>query len=100
MTLRWDVLLAILGMALVTFAVRAGGHAVLRAWKPPRFVEAMLNHMPGCIFMAFILPSVALQGAWHIAAAGVAVLCMRLTRMLTLSILAAVAALWLLKGAP
>lgn len=100
MTLRWDVLAAILGMALVTFAVRAGGYAVLRAWKPPRFVEAMLNHMPGCIFVAFILPSVALQGAWHIAAAGVAVLCMRLTRMLTVSILAAVAALWLFRGVP
>lgn len=100
MTLRWDVLIAILGMALVTFAVRAGGYAVLRAWKPPRFVEAMLNHMPGCIFVAFILPSVALQGAWHIAAAGVAVLCMRLTRMLTVSILAAVAALWLFRGVP
>jgi branched-subunit amino acid transport protein len=100
MTLRWDVLIAILGMALVTFAVRAGGYGVLRAWKPPRFVEAMLNHMPGSIFVAFILPSVALQGAWHIAAACVAVLCMRLTRMLTLSIIAAVAALWLLKGAP
>lgn len=100
MTLRWDVLIAILGMALVTFAVRAGGYAVLRAWKPPRFAEAMLNHMPGCIFVAFILPSVALQGAWHIAAAGVAVLCMRLTRMLTVSILAAVAALWLFRGTP
>lgn len=100
MTLRWDVLIAILGMALVTFAVRAGGYAVLRAWKPPRFAEAMLNHMPGCIFVAFILPSVALQGAWHIAAAGVAVLCMRLTRMLTVSILAAVAALWLFRGVP
>lgn len=100
MTLRWDVLLAILGMALVTFAVRAGGYAVLRAWKPPRFAEAMLNHMPGCIFVAFILPSVALQGAWHIAAAAVAVLCMRLTRMLTVSIIASVAALWLLRGTP
>ncbi|MCX7373751.1 MAG: AzlD domain-containing protein [Alphaproteobacteria bacterium] len=100
MTLRWDVVLAILSMALVTFAVRAGGYAMLRAWKPPRFVDAMLNHMPGCIFVAFILPSVALQGAWHIAAACVAVLCMRLTRMLSLSIMLSVAALWLLRGTP
>jgi uncharacterized membrane protein len=96
MSVRWDVLAAIIGMALATYAVRAGGYAVLRAWRPPRFVDAMLQHMPGCIFVAFVLPSVVAQGAWHVAAAAVAVLCMRLTRMLTLSILAAVGALWAL----
>ncbi len=94
MSVRWDVLAAILGMALATYAVRAGGYAVLRAWRPPRFVDAMLAHMPGCIFVAFVLPSVVAAGAWHVAAAAVAVLCMRLTRMLTLSILAAVGVLW------
>lgn len=95
MSLRWDVLLAILCMALATYAARAGGYAVLRVWRPPRFVEAMLVHMPGCIFVAFILPSLAAGGRWHLLAAVVAVLAMVLTRMLTLSIVLGVAALWL-----
>lgn len=99
MTLRWDVLLAIVCMALATYAARAGGYAVLRVWQPPRFVEAMLVHMPGCIFVAFILPSVATGGWRYAAAAAVAVLAMVLTRMLTLSIVLGVAALWLLAAA-
>ena len=36
MTLRLDVLLAILGMALATYLCRAGGYAVLRAVRLPR----------------------------------------------------------------
>lgn len=98
MTLRWDVLLAILCMALATYASRAGGYAVLRVWRPPRFVEAMLVHMPGCIFVAFILPALATGGWRYGAAAGVAILAMVLTRMLTLSIVLGVAALWLVRG--
>lgn len=98
MTLRWDVLLAILAMALATYAARAGGYAVLRAWRPPRFVEAMLVHLPGCIFVAFILPSVVAGGPWHLVAAVVAVAMMVFTRMLTLSLLAGVAVLWVLVG--
>lgn len=94
MSLRWDVLLAILCMALATYAARAGGYAVLRVWRPPRFVEAMLVHMPGCIFIAFILPSLAAGGVWHGVAAAVSILVMMLTRKLTLAIVLGVAALW------
>jgi uncharacterized membrane protein len=98
MSLRPDVLLAIICMALATYAVRAGGYAVLRVWRPPRFVEAMLIHMPGCIFVSFILPSVAASGVWHMLAAAVAVVMMVFTRMLTLSLLAGVATLWIMLG--
>ncbi len=98
MSLRWDVLLAILAMALATYAARAGGYAVLRAWRPPRFVEAMLVHLPGCIFVAFILPSLAAGGVGHMVAAAVAMGMMALTRMTTLSLLAGVAVLWVMTG--
>lgn len=98
MSLRWDVLLALFCMALATYAARAGGYAVLRLWRPPRFVEAMLTHMPGCIFVAFIAPSVAAGGPWHVLAAAVAVGMMVRTRMLTLSLLAGVAVLWVVLG--
>jgi uncharacterized membrane protein len=98
MSLRWDVALAFICMALATYAARAGGYAVLRVWRPPRFVEAMLTHMPGCIFVSFILPSLVAGGPWHVVAAGVAVGMMVFTRMLTLSLLAGVAALWVMIG--
>ncbi len=98
MNLRWDVLLALLCMALATYAARAGGYAVLRLWRPPRFVEAMLTHMPGCIFVAFIVPSVAAGGGQHMAAAAAAIIAMAFSRMLTLSLLTGVAVLWVLVG--
>ncbi len=75
MSLRWDVLVAILGMALATYLCRAGGYAVLRATRPPRFVQAMLHHLPGCIFVAFLVPALASGGAdaWVAALATLAV---------------------------
>jgi branched-subunit amino acid transport protein len=56
----------------------------------------MLGHMPGAGRHHARQHEGHEDAAWHVAAAAVAVLCMRLTRMLTLSILAAVAALWAL----
>lgn len=94
MTLRWDVLLAILGMALATYLLRAGGYAILRATKPPPVVHAMLNHLPGCIFVAFALPALAPWG-WAGVCAGLATLgVMARTRSYLAAIGAGVAALW------
>lgn len=98
MTLRPDVLLAILGMAVATYACRAGGYAVLRAIRPPRFVEAVLRHLPGPIFCAFITPSLAVQGAPALLAAVAVVLAQHLTRSLTWAILAGVGTLALLRA--
>jgi uncharacterized membrane protein len=88
------VLLAILGMALVTYACRAGGYALLRAFRPPPFIEAMLRHLPGALFMAYATPPVLAGGpsAWIGAAVVVAV--QLATRNLGVSIVAGVAAVW------
>lgn len=96
MSLRWDVLAAILGMALATYALRAGGYAILRASRPTRFVQSMLAFLPGCIFAAFVAPALFAGGPrqW-IAAAGVAAL-MAATRSYADAILGGVAALWAL----
>jgi branched chain amino acid efflux pump len=100
MTLRPDVLAAILGMALATFLCRAGGTALLRATRPPPFVGAMLRHLPGCLFVAFLAPALASGGpaAWAAAAATVAA--QAAFRRLALSIAAGVAVLWLLRLGP
>ena len=98
MTLRPDVLLAILGMAAATYACRAGGYAVLRAIRPPRFVEAMLRHLPGPIFCAFITPALAVQGTGSLLAGVAVVLAQHLTKSLTWAILAGVGTLALMRA--
>ena len=94
MTLRWDVLAAILGMALATYGLRAGGYALLRATRPGRFVQAMLHHLPGCIFVAFILPGMVQGGPGTWGAGAVAVAAMAATRSYLIAIAAGVGALW------
>jgi uncharacterized membrane protein len=98
MTLRWDVLAAILGMALATYLCRAGGYAVLRVTRrPPPFVQAMLQHLPGCIFVAFLAPTIARLGWPSVLAGGVVLLVQARLGKLALSILAGVGTLWLLR---
>ena len=99
MSLRWDVLAAILAMAVASYLCRAGGYAVLRMLRPPRFVQAMLQHMPGAIFMAFLAPALAHGGwgAWLAAAATVAT--QAALGRLAVSIVAGVGALWLFRAA-
>jgi uncharacterized membrane protein len=97
MTLRWDVLAAILAMAAATYLCRAGGYAVLRAFRPPAFVQSMLNHLPGAIFCAFLAPALA-RGGWEAwVAAGAALLIQVRFGKLALSILAGVGVLWVLR---
>lgn len=94
MELRADVLVAILGMALISYACRAGGYAVLRAVRPPAFIDAMLRHLPGALFMAYVTPPLVAGGlaAW---VGAVAVLAVQIgTRNLGLAICAGVAAVW------
>ena len=94
MTLRWDVLAAILGMALASYLLRAGGYALLRVTRPPPFVQAMLSHLPGCIFVAFALPALAGWGWRGVAAALAVLLVMARTRSYALAIGVGVLALW------
>ena len=103
MTLRADVLATILGMAIVTYLCRAGGYAVLRAVRPPRFAEAMLRNLPGPLFVAYVAPAMAAQdiAAWGGALAVVAA--QAATRNLAAAMAAGVAVVavlrWLAPGA-
>ena len=69
------MLLAIIGMAVATYLCRAGGYALFRALRPPRYVEVVLQHLPGPIFMAYAMPALAAHGwkGWVAAVAVVAV---------------------------
>lgn len=98
MSLRLDVVLAILGMALATYLLRAGGYALLRATRPTPFVTAMLSHMPGCIFVAFVAPALVTGGWVSLLAAACVTGIMIGARSYILAILGGVAVIWLLRG--
>lgn len=99
MTVRWEILLAILAMTAVTYACRAGGYAILRSVRPPAFVEAMLRHLPGALFMAYVTPPLVMGSlpAWVGTVVVIAV--QVTTRNLGVAICAGVAAVWGLQAA-
>jgi uncharacterized membrane protein len=94
MTIRGDVLLAILAVALASFVCRAGGYAILRNFRPPVFIEAMLRHLPGALFAAYVTPPLVAGGvsAWIGALAVIST--QIATRNIGLAIVAGVAAVW------
>ena len=94
MTIRGDVLLAILAVALASFVCRAGGYAILRNVRPPVFIEAMLRHLPGALFAAYVTPPLVAGGvsAWIGALAVIST--QIATRNIGLAIVAGVAAVW------
>jgi uncharacterized membrane protein len=67
-------LAAILGMAGVTYASRAGGLWLARRFRPTPFVEAWMAQLPGAVFAALVAPMVIAAGpaGWIAAGAGFA----------------------------
>ncbi|WP_366553816.1 AzlD family protein [Aquibaculum sediminis] len=55
-------LLAILGMALATYAVRASGFFLVQRLPRSRFLDGFLHHLPGAMFIALVTPPVLSGG--------------------------------------
>ncbi len=72
--MQLDSALTILGMALVTYAIRAAGFLVADRLPESGFVAAWLRHIPGAVLIALIAPAVANGGPPEWVAAAVAVL--------------------------
>jgi uncharacterized membrane protein len=51
-------LITILGMALVTYATRAGGFWLMGLITPSQRIEAWLRQIPGAVLVAIIAPTV------------------------------------------
>ena len=49
-------LVAIAAMAAVTLACRCGGYFVFSRIRPTPFIRNALVHLPGCIFVAYVVP--------------------------------------------
>ena len=90
--LRADVLIAILVMALATYLCRAGGYAVLRAVRVPRFLDAMLRALPGPLFVAYVTPSLVGWGTAGLLGGAIALLAQRITGQIAVAVLSGVAA--------
>jgi uncharacterized membrane protein len=87
-------LAAIAAMAAVTLACRCGGYFIFSRIRPTPFIRNALVHLPGCIFVAYVVPHLLAGslGTWIGAAA--TILTMILSRNLGAAIAAGIAATW------
>lgn len=92
-----EALLAILGMALVTFAIRAGGYLVANRLPATGFIAAWLRHLPGAVLAALIAPAVLAGGPAEQLAAAATALAYALTRNLFAAMGAGVGAVFVLR---
>ena len=66
-----EAILAILGMAAVTYAIRAGGFLIAERLPTTGFVALWMRNIPGAVLAALIAPDVLKGGpaAWLATAA-------------------------------
>ena len=90
-----EALIAILGMALVTFAIKAGG--LLLANRLPRdgFAAAWLKHIPGAVLASLVAPALVTGSPAEAIAAAVTALVYFLTRNLLAAMAAGVLMVYL-----
>ncbi len=55
-------LAAIVGMAVATYACRAGGYWLFSKISPSPFVRAVLTYLPGTLFVSYVAPAMAVGG--------------------------------------
>ncbi len=88
-------LLAILGMALATFACRAGGYWLFRLIRPTPWLRAVLGYLPGTLFVSFVVPALADGQPSRLVGAAVTVAIMVASGSLVAAILGGTAAAWI-----
>ena len=95
-----EALIAILGMALVSFAVKAGGLLLANRLPTDGFAAAWLRHIPGAVLAALVAPALVTGSPAEIIAAAATALVYVVTRNLLAAMAAGVlvvyfARLWL-----
>ena len=91
------MLITILGMALVTYATRAGGFWLMGIVTPSPRIEAWLRQIPGAVLVAIIAPTVLASSLAETLAALATVLVAIRTKNVLIALLVGVAAVWLLR---
>ena len=90
-------LLAILGMALVTYATRAGGVLLMGLVPVTPRVEAFLRHLSSSVLVALVVPAALKGGTAALLAVAVTLLVMAATRQMAVAMVAGVVAAALLR---
>lgn len=92
-----EAMFAILGMAAVTYGIRAGGLLLADRLPSGGFVAAWMRHIPGAVLAALVAPAI-IGGGWpEWAAAAVTAAAFMLARSLLLAMAAGVAAVFLFR---
>jgi uncharacterized membrane protein len=94
-----EALAAILGMAIVTFAIKAGG--LLLANRLPRdgFAAAWLRHIPGAVLASLVAPAIVTGSIAEAVAAVATALVYVVTRNLFAAMAAGVLTVFLVRMA-
>lgn len=90
-----EALIAILGMAAVTFAIRAGGLLLANRLPTTGFVAGWMKHVPGAVLAALVAPAILSGGAAEAVAAAATALIYIVSRNLFAAMLGGVLAVYL-----
>ncbi len=97
MSVDRDVLIVILGMALVTAATRLGGFWLADRFERSPRIDAVFNLLPGAILISIVSPAVVREGVNGALATLAAVLVMRRTGSVLFTLIIGVGVIWLLR---
>lgn len=92
-------LITILGMALVTYATRAGGFWLMGLVTPSPRIEAWLRQIPGAVLVAIIAPTVLASSLAETLAALASALVALRTKNVLVAMVVGVGAVWVLRMA-
>ena len=90
-------LITILGMALVTYATRAGGFWLMGLVTPSPRIEAWLRQIPGAVLVAIIAPTVLASSLAETLAALASALVALRTKNVLVAMVVRVGAVWVLR---
>ncbi len=90
-------LITILGMALVTYATRAGGFWLMGLVTPSPRIEAWLRQIPGAVLVAIIAPTVLASSLAETLAALASALVALRTKNVLVAMVVGVGAVWVLR---
>ena len=94
-----ETLIAIFGMALVTYGTRVGGYWLGRRLPEHGRLRAGLSALPGAVLVSLVVPSLAAGGVAGLAAAAATVGAMVVTRSLLAAMIVGVGLVYLLRSA-
>ena len=90
-----EALLAILGMAAVTYAIRVGGFLLANRLPETGFVASWMRHLPGAVLASLVAPAILKGGTAEAIAATTTALVYVLSRNLFAAMAGGVLAVYL-----